>query len=500
MALRSLDLFSGIGGIATAFRGITTTQMYCERDARCGMIMRELFAKGNLHDAPINTDVVGLDGKELRGTIDMVCAGFPCIGFSSVGKRRGFEDPQSGLFSHVARLMLEVQPPFVFLENVPGVVNAGLDPVLQAFDAAGYDAWWLVLPAYAVGAPQSRHRWFCLGVRRDIPDGFEVRVDPPYDRHPWEEGEPVVRHMPGKMPSKRLSVLGNSVVPDCVRLAFLILFTGYTEPPSDDLWTRNVLVLTRPLETNTPLPARGGLRRCGSFIAGVTSRQSLPPGTIPRKPNLGLVMLPNCFVASRQHKAPINNVMTEPQNAALWGTPRGGCLGACNVLTYRGRNDICTQLRFEKNTPDDIRGQNPNPQWIEWLMGFKPDWTYFVPPPPVPKDLSQRRPRPARKPRRPKQQHVEGEGGEAAPRPPPPRKPRRPKQQHVEGEAGGEEEGGEDAAPRPPPPRKPRRPKQQHVEGEAGGEEAGGEEAAPRPPPPRKPRRPKQQQNAEEHE
>jgi hypothetical protein len=408
MSLRSLDLFSGIGGIATAFRGIASTHMYCERDVRCGLIMRQLFAKNKLEEAPINTDVVNLDGHELRGKIDILCAGFPCIGFSSVGLRRGFEDPQSGLFSHVARLMLEIQPPFVFLENVPGVVNEGLDPVIEAFERAGYDAWWIVLPAYAVGAPQSRHRWFCLGVHRSVPDGFEIRVDAPYERHPWAGGEPTPRHVPERLPPKRLSVLGNSVVPDCVRLAFLILFTGYRESPSDELWTRDRLVLVRPTHTGKAIGRRGKTRRCGSYINGATCQQVPPPGTIPGKLDLGLVMLPDAYVSPRPHKAPLDNVVHVPRHAALWGTPRGGCLGPSTVLTWRGKNDLYTQLRFERGTPDDIRGQFPNPRWVEWLMGFPEDWTYFSMPPPPDPTLTQPRPKKSRS--RSKAARASGEG------------------------------------------------------------------------------------------
>lgn len=373
MSLRSLDLFSGIGGLTHAFRGIATPVMYCERaPSRC-WILQALFGKGLLPEAPVSNDVQTLDGSELRGKVDIVVGGWPCVGFSSVGKRQGYENPQSALFIHLARLIDETRPPLVFQENVPLVVNEGLRSVVDAFDSAGYDCWWLVLPAYAVGAPQSRKRWFCLGVRRDVAE-MTLAVKP-CERHCWRT-EPVQRMRMDKTPSVRLSALGNSVVPDCARLAFMMLFTGFFKTP-EELWASSSLELRRPAATGCPLPAQGGARRIGSAIAGVWEAHRLPPGTVPPKPDHGLTLVPGAFVPQRPHRAPPGNVIQQPRPTRMWGTPRGGCVGASTVLTRRGKNDLYTALRFERDTPELRRGY-ANADWVDWLMGFPTGWTEFT--------------------------------------------------------------------------------------------------------------------------
>ncbi len=93
----SVDLFSGIGGIALALHGIAETKMYCEINTTCHLIMEKLFQKGLLHRAPIHPDVCKLTREDVPEGVDMVCFGSPCIGFSSAGIRKGFENEQSGL-------------------------------------------------------------------------------------------------------------------------------------------------------------------------------------------------------------------------------------------------------------------------------------------------------------------------------------------------------------------------------------------------------------------
>lgn len=295
-----------------------------------------------------------------------------CRGFSSIGKRNGFEHPQSALFVHLARLVKDLQPALVFQENVPGVASGtGLDDVLRAYDDAGYDAWWLVMPGYAVGAQQSRKRWFCLGVRRDVRE-MAIDLDGTYVRHDFTERHPRMR--PDKENPQRLSMLGNSVIPDCVRLAFLMLFTGLEIAPVD-LWSARRLHLKRPASTGKPLAASGPLRNWGRFVDGVRERMMVPPGVVPEKPDLGLRIVPGAYVFSGQHKAPEENVLTTESALRLWGTPRGGCLGPARVLTQRGKNDLYTSIRFERGTPDEQRGGHPNTAWVENLMGFDEGWT-----------------------------------------------------------------------------------------------------------------------------
>lgn len=382
--LSSLDLFTGCGGISHGLRGICEAKGgYCEVEPTRIRTINNLFVKNLLHKGPIHTDVRKLDGTKMRGEIDMVCGGWPCRGFSTIGKRNGFNHPQSALFVEFARLVDEIQPKFVFQENVPGVCGPSLDDVIASFEKSGYDASWMVLPGYAVGAHHSRKRWFCLAVRKDVRE-FTLRIPQKYERHDWSS-ESVPRMQLDKSTwaedKVRLSILGNSVIPDVVRLAWMLMFTGFTKTP-DELWNATELELVRPAPTGIPLPAQGPGRYYGSYIDGTVEKIRLPTGIIPPKPNLGLVLVPTSYV----HDGPLKATAIEGSHSLpMWGTPRGGCLGPSNVLAKRSKHDLYTSVRFEQKTPDEVRGGIPNVRWVEWLMGFNHvNWTEMAPPPPPP--------------------------------------------------------------------------------------------------------------------
>lgn len=332
-----------------------------------------------------------------------------CIGFSPTGLRRGFDNAQSGLFMEVCRLVREIRPKFLFCENVPGITALGLEPVVEMCKQEGYDMWWLVLPAYAVptpdgctassdvfppGAPQSRHRWFALVVRRDVQEHvlhlgdmrdcggvWLTQAQETYAPYPWHLGEPCPRMVPGAgvhkgKHKKRLSVMGNTVVPDCARTAFVMLWLGLNVHPAQAL-AMKTLRLTRPTP-GKPLPPRGGGRRCGSYVDGILRRCCMPPGTIPPKPNLKLTFPPGAFTSeSKAHKAAPGNLLVEPHKLSLWATPRAGCTGASLVLTRRTIRDLPSLIRFEAGTPDEDRAGIPNPCFFEYIMGFPPGWTEY---------------------------------------------------------------------------------------------------------------------------
>jgi hypothetical protein len=383
MLLRSLDLFSGMGGISHGLRFIAEPTGYCEVEPTRIRTLNNLFVKKLLHEAPIHTDVRALDGTKMRGSVDLIAGGWPCRGFSTIGRRTGFNHPQSALFVEFARLVDEIRPKFVFQENVPGVCGPSLDDIIASFEKSGYDASWMVLPGYAVGAHHSRKRWFCLAVRKDVRE-FTLRIPQKYERHDWST-ESVPRMQLDKSTwaedKIRLSQLGNSVIPDVVRLAWMLMFTGFTKTP-DELWNATELELVRPAPTGIPLPAQGPGRYYGSYIDGVVEKIKLPSGIIPQKPNLGLVLVPTSYV----HDGPLKATAIEGSHSLpMWGTPRGGCLGPSNVLAKRSKHDLYTSVRFEQKTPDEVRGGVPNVRWVEWLMGFNHiNWTEMAPPPPPP--------------------------------------------------------------------------------------------------------------------
>jgi len=367
--LSSIDLFSGVGGITHALRGIATPTMYCEVDESRKQALATLMQKKLIPTAPIHPDVCALT-PETAGTVDMIAGGWPCRGFSIIGKRTGFDHPQSALFVHLARLVRETRPRFVFQENVSNLLSGGgLDDIIEVFKDAGYDAWWVVMPAYAVGAPQIRKRWFCLGVRRDVAD-VTLQVEK-YERHDWTKNEPP-RMVYTPVKQKRLSMLGNSVVPDCVRLAFMLLFTGFSKTP-EELWSATELKLQRPTPSGVPLPPPGGNRQCGVFMNGAL--ESLASPMRVTRPHYGITLVPGAHATDIPLKANPEKLLTEPHTMAMWSTPRGSALGACNYLTQRGKGDLYTQLRFARDTPDSLRAGRANAEWVEHLMGFPPGWT-----------------------------------------------------------------------------------------------------------------------------
>ena len=113
---------------------------------------------GLLPTFPIWDDIQTFDGKPWRGIVDVVSGGFPCQDISAAGKGAGIDGERSGMWSHMARVVGEVRPQYVFVENSPMLVTRGLERVLGDLTALGYDARWTVMGAADVGANHQRDR------------------------------------------------------------------------------------------------------------------------------------------------------------------------------------------------------------------------------------------------------------------------------------------------------------------------------------------------------
>lgn len=158
MKLRLLDLFSGIGGFSLGLErsGAFETVAFCEVDPFCRAVLAQRWPGVRIYD-----DVRLLTGDTLAGdgiAVDAICGGFPCQDLSFAGRRAGLEGARSGLWSEYARLIGEIRPRFVVVENVPGLLSLGMGAVLGDLAALGYDAVWDCVPASAVGAPHRRDR------------------------------------------------------------------------------------------------------------------------------------------------------------------------------------------------------------------------------------------------------------------------------------------------------------------------------------------------------
>lgn len=160
--LNGLDLFSGIGGIALGLSRWVRPRYYCELDRYAQGVLLSRMSSGELPIAPIWDDVRTLKGEHLELPIDIIYGGFPCQDISSAGVGVGLGGERSGLFHHIARLVAETNPRFVFLENVPAIRTRGLNCVAQTLTELGYDCRWTIVSAAEVGAPHIRKRWFML--------------------------------------------------------------------------------------------------------------------------------------------------------------------------------------------------------------------------------------------------------------------------------------------------------------------------------------------------
>src|SRR5699024_6037520 len=106
-----------------------------------------------------------------RGRCDIITGGFPCQAFSIAGNRRGFDDTRGTIFFHIARAIKEIQPSYVLLENVKGLLSHDkgrtFGTIIQALDELGYVTEWGLFNSKYWGGPQNRERVYILVTRKD---------------------------------------------------------------------------------------------------------------------------------------------------------------------------------------------------------------------------------------------------------------------------------------------------------------------------------------------
>lgn len=158
MKLKVLDLFSGIGGFSLGLErtGGFETVAFCEIEEYPRRVLAKHWPKVPCYDdvRSLTADTLARDGI----AVDVICGGFPCQGISSAGLRQGLQDERSGLWGEYARLICELRPQFVIVENVADLCCRGLGDVLGNLAEIGYDAEWHCIPAAAVGADHIRDR------------------------------------------------------------------------------------------------------------------------------------------------------------------------------------------------------------------------------------------------------------------------------------------------------------------------------------------------------
>ncbi len=198
--LRHLDLFSGIGGFAYGFArsGRIETIAFCETEPFCKKVLRRQFPAVKIYG-----DIKQLSAEQLAadgcGQIDLITAGFPCQDISQAAnncRRAGIIGTRSGLFYEAMRLVDEIRPKYLLLENVSALVGGGggewFRAVLARIAESGRDAEWACIPATAVGAPHQRDRIFILSTFGDETAG-RVPIPNAAGRRPQHARRPVSR-------------------------------------------------------------------------------------------------------------------------------------------------------------------------------------------------------------------------------------------------------------------------------------------------------------------
>lgn len=168
--LRTFHLFAGAGGgiLADLLLGHLPVGA-CEIEPYPRNVLLARQRDGILPAFPIWDDVCTLDGKPWRGSVDVLCGGFPCQDLSNQGAnhgaKQGIGGKRSGLWSEYKRLIGEIKPKFVFAENSPNLRTRGLVTVLKNLASLGYDARWCRLGGCHAGADHRRERIWLLAYK-----------------------------------------------------------------------------------------------------------------------------------------------------------------------------------------------------------------------------------------------------------------------------------------------------------------------------------------------
>jgi DNA (cytosine-5)-methyltransferase 1 len=229
------DLFSGIGGFSLGLErtGGFETKWFVESDPFCNKVLAKHWPNvkryGDIRDV----------GKHNLEPVDLICGGFPCQDISFAGKGAGLAGARSGLWYEFARVISEMRPRYVLVENVSAILYRGLGEVLSTLASLRYDAEWHCIPAAYVSAPHHRDRLWLIaytkgndGGKRNLLEEGKERQAPTQLRGLYSVVRGAYKRGWNKEPSSRflrvddglpfqvdrLKSLGNAVVPAIVQI------------------------------------------------------------------------------------------------------------------------------------------------------------------------------------------------------------------------------------------------------------------------------------------
>lgn len=211
--IKVLDTFSGIGGFSLGLEaaGNFKTVAFSEIEPAASYWLNRHWP-----EVPNLGDITQLNGNKLIsrfGNIDLICGGFPCQDVSVAGKQRGLgtkEAPtRSGLFFQLARLISEVRPRWLLLENVAALKSNGYDGVHDELERIGYTCWPTVVSAENLGAPHKRQRVWIVGLDKTVADSAASRLQERLESAGWQDSEEAGAGLEPK-PERRSEVLADS--------------------------------------------------------------------------------------------------------------------------------------------------------------------------------------------------------------------------------------------------------------------------------------------------
>ncbi|WP_074171785.1 DNA cytosine methyltransferase [Enterobacter bugandensis] len=235
--MNELALFAGAGGgiLGGHLLGWRTV-CAVERDAYAAQVLAQRQNDRILRPFPIWSDVCSFDGKPWKGIVDVVSGGFPCQDISSAGRGAGIDGDKSGLWKEMARIIDEVRPEYVFVENSPLLIGRGLTVVISDLAEIGFDCQWSRVSAKELGAPHKRDRLWLVGrnVRYTAGEGLPVRFSGQMERSAtlaepqrpgWWPSEPEVGRVANGVAHRvdQIKDLGNGQVPRVAATAFSML-------------------------------------------------------------------------------------------------------------------------------------------------------------------------------------------------------------------------------------------------------------------------------------
>lgn len=168
-----IDICSGIGGFRTGLeRNGHNCVAFAEIDKFAIQSYKAIYNTENEVELNDITTITDEQFRSFRGQCDIITGGFPCQTFSIAGNRSGFDDTRGTIFFHIARAIKEIQPSYILLENVKGLLSHDkgrtYGTIIQALDELGYIVEWQLFNSKYWGVPQNRERVYILVTRKDV--------------------------------------------------------------------------------------------------------------------------------------------------------------------------------------------------------------------------------------------------------------------------------------------------------------------------------------------